>query len=80
MRVRHNGHEEWIYYQDQCDYCISDKTGCSYHAGTQELLKALRWLDANVRGAYGSLDYKCDYFRLNDDKLKSERECVTNGR
>ena len=75
MRVRYNGHEEWVYYQDQCDLCLSDRDGCSYYYGTQQLLDALRWLDKNVKGAYGSLDFKCDYFRLDENKLVKEYCC-----
>ena len=71
-----NKKEVWIYYVEQCDFCLSKNAGCPYYKNTQELFKAIAWLDRNVHNIYGTFNYKCDYFQLNkkyyDEQMMKE--------
>ena len=57
----------WIWYPEQCEYCKNNNGSCEYYRGTQAAIQALRRLDSNIK-AYGSYQFKCDYFIMNMDK------------
>lgn len=61
----------WIYYPEQCEYCKNNDGSCGYYHGTQAAIEALQWLDRNIK-AYGSYQFKCDYFIMDMDKYHNE--------
>jgi len=61
----------WIYYPEQCIYCKNNTGSCGYYRGTQAAIEALQWLDRNIK-AYGSYQFKCDYFIMDMDKYHKE--------
>ena len=68
-----DGRKIWIYFPDQCKLCngytfISNGKPCNRKA-TEEYISAL--MNINSNGVYGSLQFKCDYFALDEEKLKN---------
>ena len=54
----------YIYYKEQCKYCIKNGK-CDYQKKTQTFLDAINGIEHLANGVYGSLSFKCDYFDLD---------------
>ena len=82
MLAKYGDKNVWIYYVEQCDFCLSKNSGCPYYKNTQELFKAIEWLDRNIHNLYGSFNYTCDYFKLNkkyyDNQVQLKKESCSN--
>lgn len=68
-----DGRKIWIYFPDQCKLCkgytfMSDGKPCKKKETENYISELLR---VKCNGVYGSLEFKCDYFSLDDDKLKT---------
>lgn len=73
-----NGHRAWIYYPEQCSLCkgfiFSNGKPCEKEK-TKEFINSLLQLEHHTKGVYGSLDFKCDYFNLDEEAYKASRYC-----
>ena len=71
-----NGQKSWIYFPEQCDLCkgfiFSDGTPCNREC-TINLIKMLKEAEIKAKGVYGSVDFSCDYFNLDEDKYNNSR-------
>lgn len=85
------GNSAWIYWPEQCKYCMhrnenytqqyrATKLGCDCEA-THELINALQQVEHHAKGVYGSLDFKCDYFNLDEEAYMESNynECTSHG-
>jgi hypothetical protein len=55
----------YVYYKEQCNFCTN--TGkCDYEKKTKAFVKTISGLESLANGVYGSLDFKCDYFDLDE--------------
>lgn len=54
----------YIYYKEQCDYCINNGK-CDYEKRTRKFVETISGVDALTSGVFGGLDFKCDYFDLD---------------
>ena len=57
----------WIYWVEQCKYC-KNQNDCSYETKTNFFINQLKQLEQNTKGVYGTLNFKCDYFLMDDEK------------
>lgn len=74
MRIRtDDGRELWIYRNDQCKYCKHRIEGCDSWHGMQQLKMAIDKLEKEIK-FYGSIDFKCDYFWLDETAYMRDRE------
>lgn len=55
----------YIYYKKQCDYC-TNKGKCDYEFKTRTFVETIGGVVSLANGVYGSLDFKCDYFDLDE--------------
>ena len=55
----------YIYYKEQCKYCLK-KGKCDYQKNTQTFLDAINGIEHLASGVYGSLNFRCDYFNLDE--------------
>lgn len=73
--TKKNGGKVWIYWPDQCKLCtgyINPVNGkpCAKEK-TERFIKELRKLEHGFPGVYGKLEFKCDYFCVDEEKLKT---------
>ena len=54
----------FIYYPEQCDYCLK-KGKCDYEKKTRLFLATLNGYERLIDGVYGNLNFACDYFDLD---------------
>lgn len=78
---RENGQEVWIYWPEQCKLCKgyffnSENKPCNRER-TEEFINNLRQLEHHTKEVWGSLEFKCDYFNLDEEKYKnsSQADC-----
>lgn len=69
-----DGRKVWIYWPDQCDLCKgrsfrNENESCNNDLITKQFMKSLRELEHSAKGVYGRLEFKCDYFCLDDEKF-----------
>ena len=55
----------YIYYKEQCKYCLKNGK-CDYQKKTQTFLDAINGIEHLVSGVYGSLNFRCDYFDFDE--------------
>lgn len=73
-----NGESVWIWWPLQCKLCKgymfkSDNHRCD-NGKTEELIEKLREVGKEFHGVYGSIEFRCDYFCLDEEKYrKTER-------
>lgn len=63
--------KKYVYYKKQCDFCTC-KSKCDYEKKTRTFLETISGVDSLANGVYGSLDFKCDYFNLNEEAYYKE--------
>ena len=69
----------YVYYKNQCDYC-TNKCKCDYEKKTRKFLETISGVNSLAYGVYGSLDFKCDYFDLDEVAYSKENPPETDGR
>lgn len=55
----------YVYYKEQCGFCTR-KGNCDYEKKTRTFVETISGVDALAKGVYGRLDFKCDYFDLDE--------------
>ena len=55
----------YVYYKEQCNYC-TNKGKCDYEKKTRRFVETISGVESLANGVYGSLDFKCDYFDLDE--------------
>jgi len=69
-----NGMEVFVYWPDQCKLCTGytfrSTGGSCDNCATQEFIDKLRELERTTNNVWGSLEFKCDYFCLDEEKFK----------
>lgn len=55
----------YVYYKNQCDFC-KNKGNCDYEKKTRTFVETIHGIDSIAKGVYGCLDFKCDYFDLDE--------------
>lgn len=73
------GQDLWIWRNDQCKYCKHRIEGCDSWKGMQELKTAIDKIEKETKGFYGSIDFKCDYFWLDEVAYERDMECCCEG-
>lgn len=68
----------YIHYTEECDYCAK-RGNCPYEECTRDFRKAIQMLSIGAKYAYGTIDFKCDYFELDKNKFNRHHIGVTNG-
>ena len=68
----------YIHWKEECDYC-DNRNNCEYEKTMREFKTALSFLKNGVKGIYGSLNFTCDYFKLNENKFNRYNIGVTDG-
>lgn len=73
--IKQNGEKVWIYWPDQCKLCKGyicpvNNEPCAKEK-TEKFIEDLRKLEHGAIGVYGRLEFKCDYFCLDEEKLKT---------
>lgn len=63
--------KKYVYYKKQCDFCTC-KSKCDYEKKTRTFLETISGVTSLANGVYGSLDFKCDYFNLNEEAYNKE--------
>lgn len=63
----------WIYWPEQCNFCkgyhfLSENNKPCDKEKMKEFITKLLDLEHCTKGVYGSLEFKCDYFNLDDEK------------
>ena len=61
----------YVCYKKQCDYCIS-KGKCDHEKKTRTFCETIGGVESLASGVFGSLNFKCDYFDLDDLAYKKE--------
>lgn len=61
----------YVYYKKQCDYC-TQKSKCNYEKKTRTFVETISGVNYLASGVYGSLDFKCDYFDLDEVAYNKE--------
>jgi len=83
-----NGRKVWIWYPDQCKLCggfhfMSTNEPCDKEK-TQRLIDDIRDLESRYHGVYGSIEFRCDYFNLDEEKWRQhqrygQQDCTCKG-
>jgi hypothetical protein len=63
----------WIYWPEQCQYC--SKSWTTEHCGRNQTF--MRKLNGMYHEYLGSLEFKCDYFTPDEEKIKDKNEKET---
>ena len=63
----------YIYYKEQCKYCL-EKGKCDYQKKTQIFLDAINGIEHLASGVYGSLNFRCDYFNLDELEYRKDNQ------
>ena len=63
-----------VYWKEQCRYCVNGMF-CKYRDAVELLEARLKVVDMETSGCYGTLSFWCDYFKADEDKVKSEQVC-----
>lgn len=71
-----NGHDVWIHWPDQCRLCkgyffSSENKPCRKER-TQDYINSLRELEHSFPGVYGTTEFRCDYFCLDEEKFHKD--------
>jgi uncharacterized OB-fold protein len=61
----------YVYYKKQCDYC-TNKGKCDYEKKTRTFVETISGVNSLASGVFGSLDFKCDYFDLDEMSYSKE--------
>lgn len=61
----------FIYWSEQCKYC--KKSWTTEHCGRNQSF--MRKLNGMYQEYLGSLEFKCDYFVPDLEKIKEKQEC-----
>ena len=61
----------YIYYKEQCKYCLKNGK-CNYQKKTQAFLDAINCIEYLASGVYGSLNFRCDYFNLDESAYRKD--------
>lgn len=74
---KENGQKVWIYWPDQCKLCKSyffrsENKPCGREL-TQEFINNLHQLEHHAKGVYGTLEFRCDYFTLDEEKYRNDQ-------
>lgn len=67
--------KDGVYWRNQCDFCIDGNGFCGAIRATKLLVKRLEIAEADSPGCHGTVTFWCDYFRADEDKVKSEQVC-----
>lgn len=69
--------ETFIYWPEQCEYCSKSQT--TEHCARNQSF--MRKLNGMYHDYLGSLEFKCDYFTPNKEKIQDKRnkEMTCNG-
>lgn len=57
---------KWIYWYDQCKYCKNQNKTDSCERNQ----KFMRTLNNMYHNYLGTVDFKCDYFQIDEEKEK----------
>ncbi len=68
----------YIHYTEECDYCVK-RGACPQEECTRDFRKALQMLFIGAKYVYGTLNFDCDYFELDENKFTRHNIGVTNG-
>lgn len=55
----------YIYYKEQCKYCLKQGK-CAHQKKMQTFLDAINGIEHLASGVYGSLNFRCDYFDFDE--------------
>jgi hypothetical protein len=70
--------EPYIHWTEECSYCY--KRGiCEYEDNTRDFRKALSMLHNGAKYVFGTINFKCDYFKLDGNKFNRYHIGVTDG-
>jgi hypothetical protein len=69
---------KYVYYKEQCNYC-RNKGKCDYEKRTRTFVETIGGVERLTNGVYGSLDFKCDYFDLDQLAYNKENPPETCG-
>lgn len=59
----------YIHWTEECNYCY--KRGiCEYEDDTRDFRKALSMLHNGAKYVFGTINFKCDYFKLDENKFR----------
>lgn len=84
MEIIHkDGSKTWIYWPEQCELCkgytfLADGKPCKKEK-TKAFIKELLDLEHKYKGVYGTLQFKCDYFCVDEEKWEKSKynECYS---
>ena len=67
----------YIPWKEKGDYC-GNRNNCEQEKTVREFKTALSFLENGAKGIYGSLNFTCDYFFLDENKYKRNYigECI----
>lgn len=71
-----DGRKVWIYWPDQCRLCKgyffrSENKPCNKER-TIQFINDMKTLEHEAKGVYGTVEYKCDYFCLDEEKFHND--------
>lgn len=68
----------YIYYKEQCDYCINKGT-CNHEKRTRTFVETIGGIEYLANGVHGSLSFKCDYFDLDQHAYNIRHQAESEG-
>lgn len=68
----------YVYFKEQCDYC-TNKGKCDYEKKTRRFVETISGVESVANGVFGTLDFKCDYFYLDQVAYDKENPAETCG-
>lgn len=68
----------YVYYKHQCNYC-TNRDKCDYEKKTRKFVETISGVESLANGVYGFLDFKCDYFNLDEVTYYKDHQPETFG-